>query len=328
MPIPEEISKKYDEILGTENNVVDNQSQQTENNTPETPTDDSSLTNKPKKIVDEAYLPEDQQEEEQEFDAPEPDDTEPDDDTEEIPDHLVEAGRKAGLTDEQIIKLSEENEDALVRIAQMQAALQDNKQPGQEPDKGKEPKGAQETPAQEGPRLKKVELDFDKLALDEEGENEVKQLQDSFNSMVDYLEEIKGKIDQSQEGLERVRQREVQETQRMVVDFFDQAGQTHPEFGISDKGLSKQQFELRDQAVKHAYALQQVYKLGDKEALAMGFNAALGALSQNKVSQRIVQGLHKQRSQSSVRPDASRRIGSPKKGMEAALERMDEILGR
>lgn len=326
----QKIEEKYNEILGnTQDTEMTFESQPAK----ETQSQDS----KPKKLVDSAYQqpsydgqePKTEAElngevEDTEEDIPEEADQQEEvEETEEIPQHLIDAGRAMGLSDDMIINLAENNEEVLVKIANNLIRKQEPQidKPVQKEPVGDDKKEQKET------KLAAIDIDYGQLGLDPEAESVFKKMQEGFNKMVEHVNAVNEKLGQSEQVLSGITQRQQLETQKTIINYYDEIGNEHQEFGNSKKGLTPEQYANRDFAQKVAYAQQQAFGLSDEEALQIGISALLGRVSKTKINERIVSGLAKRKSQSSIRPDMRKKTESQASPTERFNQEFDRIIG-
>jgi len=232
----EALNKKYDEIMGPGG----------------------------KPAVDEAYLPESEEDLEEDFVDPREESKEKVDDKvvkesdkeseeaseaaakedeyEDIPDHLIEAGRAHGFTDETIIGLAENQPEVLEALAgtyqNYQAAVAQREEKPQEPEKKVEEAKAPE-------KLEHITLgdvsDFEPAA-----QETLKTFATTQNKLIDQLNMANEKLNTVDKQAAETQRGRQQDFDRRIDNFFDQVKDI-PQFG-NTASLTPAQIKARQEA--------------------------------------------------------------------------------
>jgi hypothetical protein len=248
------------------------------------------------------------------------DDQEEDSGEEPIDDRLVEAGRRANLSDEEIVELAETKPSVLEALAKAQESAARISQPNGEERPPVEPKKK----AGEG-KLKKLELDLsdaDELDFSPKAKEVIEQL-------VKHVNELTGTLESHDKNFEVVQEQTRREGSRRIDAFFDEAAKAMPLLGNSQKLDSKHK-EARLFAWRVAMGTQQAYggKLSDEEALTIGVNALKGQLTETQVKSKIVSDLNKNKNRFIARPKGRRPIqgGQSKSAEDRAMDAINRIM--
>lgn len=269
------------------------------------PRDESTLK-KTSEEPDKTELEEDEVEDEVEVEISETDET-PDKDVDEefeIPEDLVAAARRRGISDDKIVALAEEHMEVL------EAFAADDEKPSVKPEKKPAQEEQKQKPKYEP--IEKIDVGVDALDADEDTKEAFEKLQKSYNTAIDKinaLQESQAAIDTNVSSMATAHKADVN---RRIDNFFDIAAKENPAVGNSKKGLSKSESKSRVTAARIAYTAQQVNPdMTDEEALGMGL-AALGATASKSNKDRIlIDKLTKRRKLFSPKP-TGRKKSAPK----------------
>ena len=327
----EELNAKYDEILGTGEPLKDeggSEESMTEKDSAygqEDYMDDAGDGTDPREEDDDDLGFEDEDEltgagsDEDDDKAGGKDDDAGADDVakEEIPQRLVDAARISGMSDDEIIELSEEHPVALEAIARAQEARRSI---------GTQQKTVQKDASQQ--ETDKTSSGFKPLELDLTSEDE-EEMGSKAVSMIKQLTEtvnnLGGKLEQQESSLGRVEQETQSERVRQIDNHFDTVADKVPELGKT-VSLTEEQKLNRIFVVNTAQQAMRVYGLSDKDALAMGVNALKGQKSEAKVKNDLVRDLDKNKKRFTARPRTRNKAEGKRSTKDRALEAIDSIL--
>lgn len=257
--IPEEIQEKYDEVLNQDDEVKDE-------------TDDVSGKQDETSGVDDSTKGE----------------------YEDIPDDLVAIGRKHNLSDEQIVKLSEETPEVLEALAAAELKLAALPQ-----DEKKEDTQKTKT-AEDG-------LDISLDGLDDKSKA-------IFEKVVSELKEVKGKIAKTE--VERQ-----QESDRLIDKVFDSV-ENVPDIGKT-KTLTDEQFAIRKGVWGIAASFQHMGGGTTEECLKKAVEAYANQDGKN-AEESLRRKVNKSKKRFTARPGGQKSKGPKKSQEERALDVIDE----
>lgn len=284
------------------------------------PRDPSTFTEEDE--ADNKEEPKDQDTEDTQEEVAQKEDTEDEDsdEFEEIPQRLIDAGKRRGYSDEKIVQLAEQNPEVLEDLAELQELLSDTG------DDIPEVKASQEQSEKEPEKPKDVEkirIETDLLEAGEDVKNVIKKLEKGYNSMVDRVNELQSTQAQQNESLSSFSQQQADEYVRRVDSFFDQAAKDYPQLGET-KNLSLENKEFRQKVHDDAVALaQNGRKFG--EALEFVLNAHKGQESEKTVKKKIANDLERRQKKFSARPSHRKTPAKPQSAQDSALKAIEEI---
>lgn len=243
---------------------------------------------------------------------------------EEIPDHLVTAGRNSGLSDDEIIQLAESQPKVLEALAKAQEQASIQARQTSQLNGATQQDGLGQSKKDADSKFKKLEINFDDS--DDEFSPAARKVIEQLAGQVNVLTDTIAQHDQSFGDIQR--QQQVEGTRRIDV-FFDEAAKDVPLLG-SAKSLSKEQVDARLFAYRIARGAQQTMDgLSDQEALAIGVNALKGQLTEQQVRTQIVSDLNRQKKRFTARPRGRRQVsddGKHKTAERRAMDAIDRIL--
>jgi len=191
-------------------------------------------------------------------DAPKEDSEESSEDEYEIPDDQTDAARLLGLTDEQIVKLAEDNPDVLKKMA-----ANYKRDSLEEPVKSEEPKT--EPVEKKEPELEKhMEMDFDDM--DPDMAKVMSKIVSAHNRLIDkHNEEVKKNV-RIDELSEAIKARDIQDFNNSVDKMFDGLSDNMPEIGNS-RELDVETTKLRQELFGIANVIQKTRGLSLNDAI-------------------------------------------------------------
>jgi hypothetical protein len=239
---------------------------------------------------------------------------------EEIPDHLVTAGRNSGLSDDEIIQLAESQPKVLEALAKAQEQASQRARQTSQLDGATQQDGLGQSKKDADSKFKKLEIKFDDN--DDEFSPAARKVIEQLAGQVNALTDTMAQHDQSFGDIQR--QQQLEGTRRIDA-FFDEVAKDVPLLG-SAKSLSKEQVDARLYAYRIARGAQQTMEgLSDHEALTIGVNALKGQLTEQQVRTQIVSDLNKQKKRFTARPKGRRQVSPDSKHMTAEQRAMDAI---
>lgn len=323
-----DLQKVYDEILGPgeeikddQQTVVGDEAYTEEDYTSESleegvdDKDPREVDNDDTEEVDNELTESEYDDEYEEYDG---DDDETDEDF--IPDHLVEVGRQAGLSDEEIIRLDAENPTFLESLADSKRSKE---QEIVAPDTGDATEDEKKREV-----LSKLNIDATALELDENTAQAVTPIQEVVNKMVDRITELEEQLGHTSNGVDELSKSREAEFSNQIDGYFDSKVKDVPAFGLV-KSMTQQQAKARTEAWEVARAIHNGSggKIGLDEALETSVNALKGKVGEKQVKENLVNGLRNQKKRFTSRPRGGRRKKEPRlTEKQRALKAIDGIL--
>lgn len=253
-------------------------------------------------------------------------------DMEPIPEGQVQAGRAAGLSDDEIIDLAENNPNVLKKLASVVAFKQSQfagDSPVKDSLKGDQDEKGQGKAAAKTKVFEKLEIDVEEFDMDDDAKKAFGKMQGGFNKMAEIIDELNSRLENSEAQLTGVAGRQQIETRRRVDNFYDTASAEISVLGNGTKSaLTADNIAARNEVQKVAYAYQKVNNSTDEEALQIGINALKGKLSKKELTDSLVQGLQRRKATSTFRPTGRREGEQPMSSKDKAMKKMAEILDR
>jgi len=252
--------------------------------------------------------------------SPEGEDSEEDDEAEErfIPDSLVEAGRRAGLTDDEIIELDATNPALLDKFISSKSSQE---QKIVVPD-------AKETEEKKREALKKLNIDVSLLELDENTASAITPMQETLNKLVDRITELEGELGSTAKGVSELSKSQEAEFSKQIDGFFDSKVKQVPAFGMT-KTATKEQQQARIEAWEVAKSIHNGSggEIGIDKALEISVNAIKGGGDEKRVKKGIVKELTNSKKRFTSRPRGGRKKGKEKRTEEQrAVAAINEVL--
>lgn len=250
------------------------------------------------------------------------DDQDDDDEDEElIPEHLVEAGRNASLSDDLIVELAESQPHVLEALAKTQEEARKAAAAAAKLE-GAEQKDGLDKPEKKANSIEKLEVDFGE---DDEFSPTAKK---AVQSLVDQVNSLTEKLNTHDQSFGEIQQQRQAEGTRRIDAYFDSVAEEIPALGKAET-LNQEQTEARLFAFRVARGAQQTMEgLSDEDALAIGVNALKGQFTEQQVRTKVVADLNKQKKRFTARPKGRRQV-SGKKGKsveDRALGAINKIL--
>lgn len=269
---------------------------------------------------------EDEEDNSDEFDedseeSPEGEDSEEEDEDETgfIPDSLVEAGRQAGLTDDEIIELDAANPALLDKY--IKANNRSEEQKIVVPDTKK-------TEEKEREALKKLNIDVSLLELDENTASAITPIQETLNKLVDRITELEGELGNTAKGVSDLSKGQEAEFSKQIDSFFDSKVKQVPAFGTT-KTMSKEQATARSEAWEVAKSIHNGSDgaIGIDKALEISVNAIKGGGDEKRMKKSIVKELTGNKKRFTSRPRGGRKKGKERRTEEQrAVAAIDKVL--
>jgi hypothetical protein len=239
------------------------------------------------------------------------------DEYEDIPSHLVEAGRAANMSDDDIRDLAETHPEALEALASAQESQ--NQQAAPPPKQSVKQTQTEEKPAGGFEPLK---LDFTEDDRDELGERSISII----NTLVDKVNTLGSQVAEQNETTRGIQERGVQEQIREIDNTFDGMSEEIPSLGTTAT-LTADQKANRVFAFNAARAAMQAYgNMPIEQALAVGANALKGQQTENQVKAKLVSDLNKNKKRFVNRGRARKRSAPRKSVDERAVEAIGKVL--
>jgi len=226
---------------------------------------------------------------------------------EDIPERLVSAARRRGYTDEKIIELSERSPEVLEDLASadeliasvQKAAPSSTTKPEEKPEEKEEPK------------MEKIDVGVDYLDVDDPTKEVLRQMQETYNKMVDKVNSLGDNVNRHSGRLEDFQKQSNMAYIEKVDAFFDNAAKDLPGLGKASN-LSPEQAEMRQNLHDIAAALSASGKYSIVEGLNTAIAAERGKLAENKVRKQVVSELNRRKSKFTARP-SQRKMSVPRK---------------
>jgi len=232
---------------------------------------------------------------------------EDEDQGDEIPEHLVAAGRSAGLDDDEIAKLAENYPKALEAMARREVPVE------AEP----EPASIEDEP--EDTEVKHIEIAIPE-GIDEGTKAILEQMAGNQNTLIDQLNAANSKIDSFDEHVANQQAIAQQEEDAAIDTFFDTQTEACPALGQNET-LTEAELGAR----------QEVYRLAEvingnslKERLTKAVNAFNGMAG--TAEQNLGRKLYKNKAKFSPRPGGKKPQPTFKHKDDQARAAMEEVL--
>lgn len=264
----------------------------------------------------------DEDEEEAEDKSEDSDETDEDEGEEEyIEPRLVQAGRRAHLSDEEIVYLAENQPGALEALARQADQLSEAySQLGRLHRPDSEEKKEETRKA----TLRKLQLD-NMLVENPELASVGKEVQDVFNALLDKVSEMEEKVNGHEQNMGRLEQQRQAENTHRIDAFFDRHTKQIPQLGRTDN-LTPEQVQARLYAHRVALGVQQVSDISDEDALRIGLNALRGQYTDQQIKSKIKRDLEKNRRRFTGRGRGRRRSSARRPNVDPAFEAMNKKL--
>jgi hypothetical protein len=234
---------------------------------------------------------------------------------EEIPQYLIDAGRRANIADDEIVEIAEKHPEVLEALARSHESR--GYQPLKEQPKAQdEPK---RTPLK-GYEPLKLELSEDER--EEFGE----QATGVIDSLVKRVNELGEKVHEQGSVTQSFQKESTNQKIQQIDTVFDELSKEIPALGKASS-LTDEQKANRIFAFNSARASIQAY--GDmpiREALAKGANALRGQQTETEVKKKLIRDLDKNKKRFSPRPRGQRRPGAKRSVEQRALASINKIL--
>ncbi|KKL20512.1 hypothetical protein LCGC14_2454710, partial [marine sediment metagenome] len=247
---------------------------------------------------------------------------------EDIPEDMVQAARRRGFSDDDIVNLAENNTEVLeafVRDDQQMKKLRVAPDVEQKKASKEEEKKAPED-------VSKMELDLTELDLDPDVEQLIKKLEGGFNKMVDRVQKLQQNQQDREGDVESLKASAQQQANQRVDSFFDSVSEDVPALGNTKKGLSEAEVNARQYCHNIAHAVQKANGITDAEAFKIGVNALKGQVSETKLKAQIVGKINREKKRFTSRPKGRKTRDAPKaketpqeKGVRIIAEKFKEF---
>lgn len=245
------------------------------------------------------------------------------DDFEPIPDHLVEAGRLNGLSDDEIVKLAEDNPRYLEVLARNVADLRSISKSGVPPKE--EDKKAE---ADKKETLPDANFEFDEDLADESTVKMAKYIKSVVPSLTKKIEALEGQLKAQEQDLGGVKEVARAEAIRRVDGYFDQRVADLPVLGET-KTLTQSQKEARIAVHATAMMLQKGSdgKIGDEQALSMSIDMFRGRITDSKSKAKLISDLSARKQKFTARPSHGKKpLLERQSGKQSEEDRVLEVV--
>lgn len=247
-------------------------------------------------------LTEDEPEEPDEADTEEepPADKQADDDYEDIPERLVQAGRRHHMSDDDIEWLAENKPYILEEMA---ARLDEASRAFSKLGRMEEAPPAPPPAAKKDEKLVPIKVSLNEDDLDPDIVNVVRALEASQNKAIEKLNSLMDQMQEQGSTVASVAEARRRDAIRFIDETFDKASEEVPILGKVGS-LTEANKAARIEAYEIAKALQAAHpdKYDDAAALQRGVNAVKGALTEDKLKDRLRAAVNGQRKKFIARP--------------------------
>jgi len=246
------------------------------------------------------------------------------DEFEPIPDHLVEAGRLSGLSDDEIVKLAENQPGVLEKMAKNFAEVRNLPRPnaGEKGDK-KAVEAANKEDA-----LPSLDLEIDEDELDENGIKMAKYLKTVVPSLTKKIEALEAKLQTHEKDIGGVKEVAQAEAIRRIDSYFDQRAEDLPALG-NVKSLTESQKQARIAVHRTAVMLQRGSdgQIEDEQALSMAIAMVRGQISDSKNKAKIISDLSSRKQRFMARPSHGKKpLIDNQRGKSSEEERVLDVI--
>jgi hypothetical protein len=245
------------------------------------------------------------------------------DEFEPIPDHLVEAGRLSGLSDDEIVKLAENQPGVLEKMAKNFAEVRNlsRSDVGEKVEKKKAEADKEED-------LPNLDLEIDEDELDENGIKMAKYLKTVVPSLTKKIKALEAKLQTHEKDIGGVKEVAQAEAIRRIDSYFDQRAEDLPALG-NVKSLTESQKQARIAVHSTAVMLQRGSdgQIKDEQALSMAIAMVRGQISDSKNKAKIISDLSSRKQRFMARPSHGKKpLIDNQRGKSSEEERVLDVI--